>query len=313
MLVVWGLLVLSYTVAAGFTVPPHEGTADPDATGPNSAAQVERLLAASTDGTDRFSISPSTSVHGPTELTIMVGPERSPYPTEGDALDRFMEEGGTLVIFAATEAWNEYLIDHGIRLEGATLLPTANRTTSNILTLDLPGRLGGGQLLMPNATAVQVSAPNVTTFQPDEETVLDVNGNGSIEVPPDQAGAFPVAATTAVGDGQLLVVSSSEAVLGNGLDRNLDAAGGLFESLAGTDPSALDAATHPRGWKDLARAPASATLSVAQASPIGLAIVLVAGAGMAVALPRRPAAEEVDGGLDAYTDVTREVMFDRGD
>lgn len=304
--------MLSYTFVSGFTIPPHEGTADPDGDGPRSTAQLERLLAASTDGTDRFSLTPATSVHGPTETTVVVAPERSVYPTEGDVLDRFMEDGGTLLLFAANSAWNDYLADHRIQLQGATLLPTANRTTSNILTFNLPARLGSGELLLPNATAVQAAGPNVTSFEPEEETVLDINGNGTIEVPPDQAGSFPVAATTPVGDGRLVVVASSEAVLGAGLERNLDATGGLVDSLAAGQPSALDAGVHPRGWNDLVRAPASATLSVAQASPVGLGVLVVLGAGLVLALPREPERRQAGGLLDTYTDETREVMLDRG-
>lgn len=314
-LVVWVLLVTSYTFASGFAIPPHEGTADPDGDGADSGAQLERLLTASADGSDRFSLTPSTSVHGPTELTVMVAPERHPYPTEGRALEDFMEDGGTLVLFAANTAWNDFLADHRIQLDGAALLPTANPSASNLLRLDLPAELGSGQLLMPNATAVTTSeaATDVTTYQPEGETVLDENGNGTIEVPPDQAGRFPVAAQTPVGDGQLVVVASSEAVLGPGLERNLDAVGGLLETLADGDPAAFDAGTHPRGWKDAARAPAGATLSVAQASLPAVAVIVLVGVGLVALLPKDPHREEETGSLDEYTDATREVMLDRAD
>lgn len=309
---VWVLLIVSYTFAAGFTVPPHQGTADPDGTGPDSAAQLERLLTASAGDSDRFSLSPATSIHGPTELTVMVAPERSPYPTEDDVMDEYMREGGTLVLFAANTAWNGFLSEYRIQLDGSTLIPTANPTTSNILTLDLPPSLGSGQLIVPNATAVQVGDSNVTTYEPEGETVLDQNGNGTIEVPPDQAGSFPIAATTSVGEGQLVVIASSETVLGPGLERNLDGVAGLLETLSGASPGALDAGTHPRGWTDLARAPASATLGVAQGSPIGLGLLALVGAGLvAITPPGRQ--EDAQGALDAYTDVTREVMLDRSD
>lgn len=311
--IAWALLVLGYTVAAGFTVPPREGTADPDGTGHHSAAQLERLIATSADGSDRLSLTPSTSIHGPTELTVMVAPERSPYPTEGDVMNDVLADGGTVVLFAATPAWNGFLAEHNIQLDNSTLIPTANPSTSNLLTLDLPASLGSGELLMPNATAVSSEDPNVTTYQPDEETVLDENGNGRIEVPPDQAGAFPVAASTSVGDGRLVVIASSEAVLGAGLERNLDATGDMLSTLSGDQPAAFDAATHPRGWKDLARAPAGATLGVAQASPAGFGVVAFLGIGLVFALPKRSTEEEVTGALDEFTDTTREVMLDRGD
>ncbi len=312
-LAAWALLVVAYTFAAGFSLPPREGTADPDGQGPTSATQLERLLSASTDGVDRLSLTPATSVHGPAELTVMVAPERSPYPTEGNALDRYMNDGGTLVLFAANSAWNEFLVDYRLRLDGSTLLPTANRTTSNILTLDLPAGLGSGQMLLPNATAVESSAPEVTTFQPDEETVLDQNADGQIEVPPDEAGAFPVAAATDVGEGRLVVIASSEAVLGNGIERNLDASGSLFQTLSQGEPSALDAATHPRGWKDVPRAPAAATLSIAQASPYAAGLLALLGIGVVYAMPQRPRTQAAEDTLDDYTDYTREVMLDRSD
>lgn len=308
----WVLLLVTYTFAAGFTVPPHQGTADPDGNGHDSAAQLERLLTASAGDSDRFSLSPATSIHGPTELTVMVAPERSPYPTEDDVMDEYMREGGTLVLFAANTAWNDFLADYRIQLDGSTLLPTADPSTSNILELDLPASLGSGRLIVPNATAVQVGDANVTTYQPAGETVLDQNGNGTIEVPPDQAGNFPIGASTSVGEGRLVVVASSGAVLGPGLERNLDAVAGMLETLAGANPGAFDAGTHPRGWTDVARAPASATLGVAQGSPVGLGLLALVGAGLvAITPPGRE--EEADGDLDAYTDVTREVMLDRSD
>jgi hypothetical protein len=314
---VWVLLLVSYTFAAGFAIPPRQGTADPDAEGPGSAAQLERLLEASSDGTDRYSLTPSTVAHGPAELAVMVAPERSPYPTETQVVDDFMQDGGTLVVFAATTAWNSFLADYRIRLDGSTLLPTGNTTSENLLTLDLPASLGSGELLVPNATRVLADDESVRTFTPEGETVLDRNGNGTIEAGDgrDEAGSFPIAAQTDVGDGQLVVVASSEAVLGAGLERqrHLGAVTNLVETLGEGGPAALDVGTHPRGWNDLARAPAAATLSVAQASPYGLGLLALVGAGLIAATPARPQEDEIEGGLDELTDVTREVMLDRGD
>lgn len=314
-LAAWVILLVSYTFAAGFTVPPRQGTADPDATGADSAAQLERLMSASSETNDRFSLTPATSIHGPTELTVMVAPERSPYPTEGQVMDEFMREGGTLVVFGANTAWNEFLTDYRVRLDGSTLLPTANATTSNVLRMDLPASLGSGELIMPNATAVQTQDANVTTYEPDGETVLDRNGNGTIEAGdgPDEAGSFPVGASTSVGEGRLVVVASHEAVLGVGLERNLDAVANLLETTGQNQGVALDAGTHPRGWKDLARAPASATIGLGLTSPYGLGLLALVGAGLVAITPPRPRHEEAQGQLDDFTDVTREVMLDRSD
>jgi len=313
----WVVLVVAYTFAAGFQIPPREGVADPDDDeSASSAAQLERMMQAKAGGADRLSLTPAVAAHGPAELLVIVSPERSPYPSEADAIDRFMQEGGTVVMFTSSPAWNDFLRDHRITIEGPTLLPTGNSTSANVLTLDLPTDLGPGKFLLPNATAVQASGANVTTYAPNGETVLDRNDNGTIDPQPssDEAGSFDVAASTTVGEGRLVVVGSGEAVLGEFLElNNLDATSNMLETLGGGEASALDAGTHPEGYADVARAPAQATMAVGQAWIPGLATLAVLGLGVIVALPSRPIGQEEKNTLDEYTEQTREVLMRGGD
>lgn len=303
----WALGLIAFTVASGFTLPPTEGVADPDQAQGLGAAQLSQLLSTTLGETDTYSLSPGLVVHGSSELLVLAGPERAPYAGEAEAMDTFLEDGGTLLLFTTSEVWNPYLTTHGVTVHGQLLLPTSNATAERLVELTLPDDLGGGTLLMPNATAITDPGPEVRTVTPDQDLVLDIDGNGTIEVPPDRAGAFPVLASEPVGDGQLIVITSIEAVLGPGIDRNLDSLTRLIQATGAQGPAALDSGTHPRGWSDAIRAPAQASLSLAHWSPIGAGLMGLATAGLVLLLPARPGSAERDG-PDDLTEATLEVM-----
>lgn len=277
------------------------------------ANMLEDVLGSATGRVDRHSLSPATASHGPAELLVLAAPEREPYPAETRAVDRFMDEGGTVLVFTANTAWNSVFGEHGISLHGNLLLPAGNHSGQRLLTLDLPDELGGGRLLAPNSTAITTGSEDVRTWTPEQSMVLDIDGDGQISRPPDgqdEAGEFPIVAVADVGEGRLVVVASAEAVLGPGLAvRNLDAASSMTSTLADGGTAAFSTGTHPRGYEDVVRGPASAALGTAHWSLPGGILLLLAGAAIVALLPARGGPDEDHTELDDYTTVTREVMM----
>lgn len=304
----WVVLLIGYTVASGFTLPPDQGVADPEAAAPLGAAQLGDLLSSATGGLEVYSLTPALASHSQTDMLVVAAPERAAYDAEVQAIDTIMERGGTVLVFTTSTVWNPVLSDHGIQTHGEVLIPAANATRERLVSVELPEDLGAGSLLLPNATAIIDPGDGVRTVAPSQDMVLDENSNGTIEVPPDTAGTFPVIAERQVGDGRLIVVASVEAVLGTGIDRNLDALNGLVGALGTQGPVALDAGTHPRGAVDVARAPAQASLALAHWSPIAAGVLLLGAVGLVVQVPARPGGATDRPGLDDVTPHTREVI-----
>lgn len=304
----WAVTLVGYTVASGFTLPLQAGVADPDAAEPLGASQINDLLSSATRGTEVYSLTPALATHTEADMLIVAAPERAAYDAEAKAIDTLLERGGTVLVFTTSTVWNPTLSEHGIQTHGEVLIPAANATRERLVSVALPEDLGGGTLLLPNATAIVDPGQGVTTISPSQDLVLDENSNGTIEVPPDTAGNFPVVAQQTVGDGRLIVVASIEAVLGTGIDRNLDAINSMINALGVEGPVALDAGTHPRGARDVVRAPAQASLALAHWSAIAGAIVLLGAVGLVVQLPGRTGHDADDPDLDDVTPHTREVM-----
>lgn len=297
-------LVVVSVVGAG--LPPETGVGLPDDTGPEGSAGLERLLEDATGTADRLSVSLAPVVHDPNRLLVVAASERAPYAGEARALDAFMEDGGTAVFFLATTAWNELLSTYGISLHGALLLSAQGGGSPRSIPVELPPSLGGGRLVLVNATAIVDPDPGIQTVTPPGELVLDLDGDGRVSLPPDTAGRFPLVAQIPVGEGSLVVVASGEAVLGAHIDRNLDALARLFSAVADDRSGLLDVSTHSLGLIDLIRGSAQAAVARIHASLWGIAGSLVA-VGLAIYLaPRATATTGRTGSrLDEQTDATR--------
>lgn len=305
---VFALGVLAFTFASGFSIPPHAGAAHPERVEALGAAPLLEVLSGATSGVDVVSLSPAAVRQMEAGVLVVAAPERTPFGAEAGALDGFMADGGTLLVFVTTDVWNPYLSSHGLSVHGSLTIPAANATRERLVIVTLPDELGGGQLFLPNTTALVDPSPEARVVAPAQDLVLDENGNGTIEVPPDRAGSFAVVGTVPVGAGRLVVVASVEAVLGPGIDRNLDGLGRLLDATGGDEGAILDTALHPRGWADVLRAPAGAAAALGHFTLWGFALAVVTLGTAVVLLPALPSAHIERTALDKLTPHSQEVL-----
>lgn len=304
----WLLLLLIVSVA-GTGLPPESGVGLPDDPGPRGTASLERIMGGTSAGQDRLSVSLVPVVHDPDRLLVVAAPERGPLPGEARALDRFMHQGGTAMLFISSDAWNPILSSYGFTLHGALLLGATGDTSRRTIPVQLPQDLGGGRLVLVNGTSILDPEAGVETVVPSDELVLDLDGDGRVSAPPDAAGRFPVVASVAVGEGRLVVVASGEAVLGTHMERNLDAVERLLEAQGAGRGATLDASTHPMGVVDALRGPSRILLSFLHVSWAGAGL---AAAVSVVSVIRTPRAGGLDrdatSKLDEQTDATQEWL-----
>lgn len=284
-LVLAGWLVALVAISmAGMGLVPSQGVGLPGDEGDDGAATLEEMLSASAPRTDRLTTSTTPVVHDPDRTLVVAAPERAPMTGEVDALDRLLRQGGTAVLFVASEAWNDALAPYGITLHGALLLDSQDEDSTSF-PVEMPDELGGGQMVLVNATAITDSGPGVQTASADRDLVLDLDGDRRISVPPDTAGPFPTVAYTSVGPGTLVVVASGDAALNEDIGRHLDGMERLFEAQASRG-AFLDASTHPMGLVDAVRGPARVLASLLHASIAGAGVGLIAIGAAVYASPR---------------------------
>lgn len=269
-----GLAALSL-IGMGFV--PTQGIALPTDDSPKGASGFEELATSQSQESDRVTASLATITHDTDRTVFVTAPERAPLAGEARALDRFLDQGGTAVLFVASETWNDILTPYGITLHGSLLLDSRDEGTPYSFPVSLPDRLGGGQMVLVNATAITDTGPDVETVTPERELVLDLDGDQRISVPPDTAGQFATIADVQIGDGMLVVIASGDAILNENIDRHLDATQRLVEEFSGSRGVFLDASTHPMGVIDAVREPARILAGSLHASWFG------AGAGLALA------------------------------
>lgn len=305
-LAAWITLLGAITLI-GAGLPPQTGIALPADSTHQGASTLEGLVEGATTSADRVTVSLSPVVHDTDRLLVIAAPERSPYPGEARALDGFMDRGGTAVLFVASDAWNDVLVDHGVRLNGALLLSTGDGASARSFPVDLPEELGGGRLVLVNATAISDPGPEVDTVVSQQELVLDLDGDGEVTLGKDEARRFPVVASTSVGEGRLIVIPSGETVLGGQITRSQDALSQLFQAQGSQKRGIVDASTHPMGIVDAMRGPSSALTGLVHASPWAAGATLVL-TGLAVALASRAStgARRTQSRLDEQTQATKE-------
>lgn len=306
---VLGLAVVSL-VGMGFV--PTQGIALPTDDGPKGGSGFEDMVASQALDSARVTTSITTITHDTDRTVFVTAPERAPLAGEAKALDRFLHQGGTAVLFVASHTWNDVLTPYGVTLHGSLLLDSRDEGRPSSFPVNLPDRLGGGQMVLVNATAITSTGPDVETVTPERELVLDLDGDRRISVPPDTAGNFATIADVNVGDGTLVVIGSGDAVLNENIDRHLDGTQRLVEELVGSRGVFLDTSSNPMGLMDALREPARILTALFHASWIGL----VAGGGLFTAAvyasPRIQAVPHEASSLDERSEETKEWLK-RGD
>lgn len=304
-------LALAVVSLAGMGFTPTQGIGLPNDEDASGSSALEEMVQAQAD-TKRVGASLSTIVHDTDRTLFVIAPERAPLSGEARALDRFLHQGGTAVLFVASDTWNPVLSTYGVTLHGSLLLDSQDDETPFSFPVKLPDRLGGGQLVLVNATAISNPGPGVETTTPDRDLVLDLDGDHRISVPPDTAGRFATVADVPVGEGTLVVIASGDAALNENIDRHLDGVDRLVAERASQGTAFFDASMHPMGITDALREPARILGSLFHASILsaGMGIGLVAAA--VYASPRIQAKAGEGNSLDERSPETEEWL-QRGD
>lgn len=192
---------------------------------------------------------------------LVVIPYVSPSSSDLDALTRYVQDGGVLILMDDFGFGNAVLARLGVsaRLGGQVLVdPLFNFKNSRfprIVEFSAgPVSEGVGQLVLNHATAIRDAGGMTVVARSSLASFLDVNENGQRDA--DEAGGpFAVAAVERVGAGYLVLVSDSSILLNSMLDlaQNRRFVENLFR-LAGDGAQVyLDQAHLPRAPLDMAK------------------------------------------------------------
>jgi hypothetical protein len=242
---------------------------------------------------------------------LAVGPDRG-YPTpEVDAVERFVEDGGTAIVLDDTGASDALLDRFGLD-KGAPLLSTEGSTS--VVRVDAAGRLVN--LQEPVELVVQEGTDATVLGAADNSTAKDVGRTGTVEAEdPTCEGGCPVVVRVDRGDGSLYVVG--DATFATNRYASGSGAISLLGGLAGDETTgqravvAVDESRHVAGPSEI-----GLTLFRVLMTPLGLTGVaaglsaLVLAAAVAAAVRREDAAwPEHDPGFDdPYLDTEAEPL-----
>lgn len=195
--------------------------------GPEDLSELRGALEAQGYGTASIGTSPHVvSAFGdPASVVVLVaGVEREYRPGEIDALVRFVEEGGTLVVADDFGFANALSDRFGVSYDKLRLFDANYEVNSSLVTVrgELDGKTYPLVLNVPTGLSVRDPAAEILAVS-SEAGYLDTNANG-VKDPEDVQGATLVAVRVARGEGRAVFLGDpalfTNAMLGRGLDRD---------------------------------------------------------------------------------------------
>ncbi len=149
----------------------------------------------------------------PGRAVLLCFPEQAFSPRELDALQRYVRQGGTLLLADDFGHGNELLAALGLatRFAGVPLLDPVicykDRAFPRIVRLaDDPATSGVAVLVLNHATALTGAPAGSVLAESSSFSFLDQNGNGTLDAS-EPAGPFPVLARERLGAGEVLILS----------------------------------------------------------------------------------------------------------
>ena len=219
-----GVLALAALLHVLFAPAPHL-SAYRD--GPEDLSEYRAALQGQGYGTAAIGVSPHVvSAFGDPEgvVVVVAGVERAYRPGEIDALVRFVEEGGTLVVADDFGFANALSDRFGVSFDKLRLFDANYEVNASLVTVraELDGKAYPLVLNVPTGLSVRDPAAEVLAIS-SEGGYLDTNGDG-VKDPEDVQGATVVAVRVARGEGHAVFLGDpalfTNAMLARGADRD---------------------------------------------------------------------------------------------